>query len=201
MNNIYCINLKHRVDRLEALKANIKKFNIDCKLNVVEAIKKKDGRLGCGLSHLKIIKMAKQNNWDKVIVIEDDCEFNVNSNETFSKSMKDLPEDCDIFLGGVSKLRVKQKINNTDLFELKKFNGTHFIMYNKSVYDKVLEYKQGDIDRVLSVMIKTHAIKIYTCNPMIAIQVDGVSDILGKYMNHTRKFNSCINYMNNYVNK
>lgn len=201
MDNIYCINLKHRTDKLEALKANIKKFNIDCKLNVVEAIEKKDGRLGCGLSHLKIINMAKQNNWDKVIVIEDDCEFNENSNEIFNRSMKDLPGDCDIFLGGAHKIRIVQKINSTNLFELKKFKGTHFIMYNRSVYDKVLEYKQGDIDRFLSVIINKKNIKIYTCNPMIAVQADGVSDISHKYMNFTNKFNSCIKYMNTYVDK
>ena len=38
-------------------------------------------------------------------------------------------------------------------------------------------------------------------NPMIAVQADGISDILGRYSDYAHRFNSCIKYMNTYVDK
>ena len=39
------------------------------------AIKLKDPRIGCSMSHLKIIQTAKERDLDYVVVLEDDVEF------------------------------------------------------------------------------------------------------------------------------
>ena len=35
----------------------------------------KNGAIGCSMSHLKILEIAKENNWDHVLIVEDDILF------------------------------------------------------------------------------------------------------------------------------
>jgi GR25 family glycosyltransferase involved in LPS biosynthesis len=74
LDNIFYINLEQRTDR---------KKNVEQQLNNIgwtnytrfNAIKCKDGRVGCSMSHLKILKNAKEKNLDYVVIIEDDIVF------------------------------------------------------------------------------------------------------------------------------
>ena len=71
----YYINLNSRVDRklhverqldLVGIRNNVKRFN---------AIHNVNGRIGCSLSHLKCIQMAKEENMEFVLILEDDVSF------------------------------------------------------------------------------------------------------------------------------
>jgi len=71
----FYINLKSRTDRkmhvehqldLIGIRDNVKRFN---------AIHNVNGRIGCSLSHLKCIQMAKEQNMECVLIIEDDISF------------------------------------------------------------------------------------------------------------------------------
>lgn len=187
MYELYCINLIDRSDKLESLKKNIKENNFKCKLIVIEAIKHNKGEIGCGLSHQKIIKLAQEKKLEKIIVIEDDCLFNEKSFELFEKCLKDLPNDFDIFLGGISSGKPIKKITN-NLCKLKKFSASHFIIYNKTVFNKVLEYKKGNIDIFLSNKIDTDNLNVYCSYPFIATQSICYSDIKKKVKNYNSFF-------------
>jgi GR25 family glycosyltransferase involved in LPS biosynthesis len=71
----FYINLNSRVDRkvhverqldLLGIRDNVKRFN---------AIHNANGRIGCSLSHLKCIQMAKEQNMEFVLILEDDVSF------------------------------------------------------------------------------------------------------------------------------
>jgi GR25 family glycosyltransferase involved in LPS biosynthesis len=71
----FYINLNSRVDRklhverqldLLGIRDNVKRFN---------AIHNVNGRIGCSLSHLKCIQMAKEQNMECVLILEDDVLF------------------------------------------------------------------------------------------------------------------------------
>jgi GR25 family glycosyltransferase involved in LPS biosynthesis len=71
----FYINLNSRVDRklhverqldLVGIRDNVKRFN---------AIHNVNGRIGCSLSHLKCIQMAKEQNMEFVLILEDDVLF------------------------------------------------------------------------------------------------------------------------------
>ena len=69
LNNVFYINLDHREDR---------KKNIENELNELmwdyqrfNAIKLKDGRIGCSMSHLTLLKKAKQEKLDYIVIIVD----------------------------------------------------------------------------------------------------------------------------------
>ena len=187
MYELYCINLIDRSDKLESLKKNIKENNFKCKLIVIEAIKHNKGEIGCGLSHQKIIKLAQKKNLEKIIVLEDDCLFNDKSYELFEKCMKQLPKDFDIFLGGISGGEPEKKITN-NICKLKSFTATQFIIYSKSIYNKILEYKKGNIDVYISNLIKKNNLNVYCSYPFISTQLTCYSDIKKKIKNYDRYF-------------
>jgi GR25 family glycosyltransferase involved in LPS biosynthesis len=67
------INLEHRNDRLEHVLAEFDKLGI--KAERVNAVKMKNGAIGCTMSHIKCIELAKNRNWDQVFICEDDITF------------------------------------------------------------------------------------------------------------------------------
>jgi hypothetical protein len=73
LDNVYYINLKEYEDRKINTENELKRMN--WKYERFEGIKDKDGRLGCCISHLKVIEMAKEKNLDYVVVVEDDILF------------------------------------------------------------------------------------------------------------------------------
>ena len=71
----YClyINLESRKDRREYIEQELKSIGIHgIRFN---AIKLQNGRIGCSMSHLKCLQIAKKNNWPYVMICEDDLLF------------------------------------------------------------------------------------------------------------------------------
>ena len=73
MNNIHkviYINLEKRQDRRAEIEGELSKLGLSGERFV--AIEHKPGIVGCGLSHLAILKRARDNNWPNVMIFEDD---------------------------------------------------------------------------------------------------------------------------------
>ena len=71
--NTLFINLEHRNDRLEHALAEFDKLGI--KAERVIAVKMKNGAIGCTMSHIKCIELAKSRHWEQVFICEDDITF------------------------------------------------------------------------------------------------------------------------------
>jgi glycosyl transferase family 25 len=70
---ILYINLEYRKDRNEHILNEIHKIcTDDSKIHRIDAIKKDNGALGCGLSHIKALEYAVKNEWKTVLILEDD---------------------------------------------------------------------------------------------------------------------------------
>ncbi len=67
---VFYINLDHRTDRREQIEDELNKLGL--KYERFPAIKHHYGNVGCGLSHLAILKIAKERNLKNVLIIEDD---------------------------------------------------------------------------------------------------------------------------------
>lgn len=64
------INLLSRTDRKQHIESQLTSIGVNpTRFN---AIKLKNGRVGCSMSHLKCIENAKKNNWPYVMICEDD---------------------------------------------------------------------------------------------------------------------------------
>jgi glycosyl transferase family 25 len=71
-NTIY-INLEHRTDRREHTEQEFAKMGISA--NRLNATRMQNGAIGCSISHIKCLEMAKKENWPFVFIAEDDITF------------------------------------------------------------------------------------------------------------------------------
>ena len=80
IDKIYYINLNKRTDRREQIEKGLNEFGL--KYERFEAIETHGfGIHGCGLSHLAVFKLAKENNYENVLILEDDFTFLVSKVE------------------------------------------------------------------------------------------------------------------------
>jgi glycosyl transferase family 25 len=72
--NVMYINLEKRSDRKKSVIHELQKINIENPV-CFKAIELENGALGCSMSHLKCLEIAKKNNYEYVFICEDDIEF------------------------------------------------------------------------------------------------------------------------------
>jgi GR25 family glycosyltransferase involved in LPS biosynthesis len=73
LKNTLFINLEHRKDRLAHVNQELTKLEIEGER--VNAVKAKVGAIGCTLSHIRCLELAKQRNYEYVFICEDDITF------------------------------------------------------------------------------------------------------------------------------
>jgi len=77
VDRIIFINLKQRKDRLIRLTRQLKKLGVpNEKIVRLDAIKHEKGYIGCTQSHIAALEMARDNGWERVLILEDDFAFN-----------------------------------------------------------------------------------------------------------------------------
>jgi GR25 family glycosyltransferase involved in LPS biosynthesis len=68
------INLEHRKDRNESVLKELSKINIQ-NPERFNAIEMKNGAIGCSLSHIKCLEIAIKQNYEYIMICEDDIEI------------------------------------------------------------------------------------------------------------------------------
>lgn len=77
VDKVVYINLAERTDRKESIELQLKKIGVpQNKIIRFDAVRNDNGSLGCTLSHIGVMTMAEDNNWENVLVLEDDMIFN-----------------------------------------------------------------------------------------------------------------------------
>lgn len=173
------IHDSRRVDRMEILNNELSNFFSDTNTKIVEAIMR-NNHSGILESHQKCIKMAIDNSWDNVLIMEDDVRFLPGSRSCAEFSFKHLPKKWDILLGGC--YYIERKNNSQNWVETGPFSGAHFYVANRSSYDKILSLKYDNwaqYDKQLGLLLSC-----WVSWPMFAIQHNGHSDNLGTQMNY-----------------
>ena len=86
------INLDHRKDRLEHVEKEFEKVGIQAER--FNAIKTTSGAVGCTLSHIKCLEIAKERDYEQVFICEDDITFT--NPELFKTNIEKFCENEDI---------------------------------------------------------------------------------------------------------
>lgn len=73
IKHAFYINLESRADRRIHVEEQL--FNVGLPINRFNAIRLPNGAVGCSMSHLKCLQMAKSNGWPHVLICEDDIKF------------------------------------------------------------------------------------------------------------------------------
>jgi len=89
VDKVVYINLDRREDRRQIMKEFFEKGQIpEEKIYRFSAIKDPIGFIGCAKSHIGVLKLAKQNKWKSVLILEDDLEW-IDFANTYNK-LEDL---------------------------------------------------------------------------------------------------------------
>ena len=195
--NCLYINLEHRIDRKEHIE---KEFTEKLKISVPErfqAIYNEHGIIGCGLSHLECLKIAKQRNWEYVVIVEDDIFFL--DIEVFKKSFNSFLKsniNFDVLLFAGNNYTPFDVIND---YCVKVYNcqtATGYIV-KQTYYDTMIEHMQQGIECLMKEPHNHHYYandqwwkhlqkkdNWYLLTPLTVIQREGYSDNAGAIMNY-----------------
>ena len=203
MNNIsdikhaFYINLESRLDRkqhveeqLQILGINAARFN---------AIKLTNGALGCSMSHLKCLEIAKQNNWSHLLIIEDDIKFL--DPELFKSQLNKFfinHTNWDVVLIGGNNVPPYQKIDDTCVKVCSCQTTTGYLV-NGHYFDVLIENYRTGIKKLIEnpQMRVLYAIDKYWFNlqnihnwfliiPLTVTQREDYSDIEKRPTNYSR---------------
>lgn len=178
----FVINLDDRPDRLELFRKQSFPFPVE-RISGVEDSVAEDG---CTAAHLSILE--KQTEFP-FIVFEDDCML-IEPWSVVEEAIKQLPENWDaLWLGALVKQPLTKYSEN--LFKLTNAFALHAVIYNsKRMVDYILEYHGTPSGTNLDYFYRHMVLKNFNCYityPMVATQRSDVSNIGGKFTNHTKE--------------
>lgn len=175
---IFVINLPERTDRLLDIAEELNKWDIPYEL--VNAIKHEKGAEGLRLTVLSIFEKAVANNWESVLIFEDDCIFVEscgNPNDTMELAVKQLPRNWHILLLGAQVTGGFKGRLSPNLLRVEKAFATHAWALSLQVMKEILS--QGlyaPIDNCLVERIQPMG-ETYITFPLLCTQKPGYSDI------------------------
>lgn len=183
------INLEHRKDRLEHVKEELLKLGI--KGERFNAIKTKVGAIGCTLSHIKCLEIAKERDYEYVFICEDDITF-LNPDillNNLQRFFENKNINWDVLLIGGNNLPPYEKIDDFCIRVTNCQTTTGYVV-RKHYYDILIKNFR---DSVKNLMREPHNHKIYALDmywknlqrinswfmiiPLTVVQYDGYSDI------------------------
>jgi len=195
--NTLFINLESRKDRLEHVLGEFKKLDIHSER--VDAIKMASGAIGCTMSHIKCLELAKERNYENVFICEDDITFLkpelLIENITKFHNNKDINWDVLIISG--NNCPPYQKISDycSRIFDCQTTTG---YIVKRDMYDVMIDnFKTG-----LSLLLKNptkkreYAIDMYwkrlqlqyfwyIITPLTTIQYENYSDVEETNVNYS----------------
>jgi GR25 family glycosyltransferase involved in LPS biosynthesis len=191
------INLASRQDRnVHASQELIGKMKM-AKVQRFNAIALANGAIGCSLSHLKCIERAKEMNWDRVFVCEDDITFT--NPELFLMQIDSFFKkeyNWDVILVSGNNYPPFQEVDETCIRVTRCRTTTGYIV-NKHYYDTLIDNIKAGIQNFLREpkLPQLFAVDMYWFHlqevdnwyliiPLTVVQAPGYSDIEKRQTNY-----------------
>jgi len=200
MNNIlniehaFYINLASRTDRRIQAEEQLKSVGIHAQR--FNAIESEDGRIGCSMSHLQCLQTARENNWDHVLICEDDIEFL--DPELFKTQLNKFLQkhhSWDVILFAGDNFSPYKKIDNTCI-RVSRCQTTTGYLVKKHYYNKLINNIAEGVHKLQAgpydpfyFAIDRYWIQLqkadhwYLIIPLSVVQRKGYSDIEKKIVN------------------
>ncbi len=154
IQHIFYINLDSRQDRKEHVENELKKIGLYDRSQRFSAIRMDDGAIGCTMSHIKLLEMAKENNLDHILILEDDITF-TNPDLFISQFQKfNQKHNFDVLLFGGNCINNGFKpIDDTCVKVLYCQTTTGYLVKNH-YYDKLLLNFKSGLQKLLETGIR-----------------------------------------------
>jgi GR25 family glycosyltransferase involved in LPS biosynthesis len=200
------INLQKRIDRKISILKELSKIGVE-NPEQFKAIELANGAIGCSMSHLKCVELAKKNNYDYLFICEDDLEF-LNP-ELFLKQLNlfmNSPLNWDVVIVAGNNMTPYTPISEYCIKVCYCQTTTGYIVKNHYYDTLINNYKEGitkllkdqtnndyKIDKYWFNLQRIH--NWYLIIPLSIIQKEGYSDIERKntnYINYMLNYNKCV---------
>ena len=196
ITNAFYINLEHRNDRKEHVEREMNTMGIQ--VERFDAIKMDNGAIGCSMSHLKILQNAVNQNYNHVLIVEDDIQFlePETFKTNFNRFLQNHGNDWDVILFAGNNMPPYEAIDETCI-KVSTCQTTTGYLVNGHYIKKLLEnIKMGltylirkpdqhsmyAIDKYWFALQKTD--KWYLIIPPTVVQREDYSDIEKKIINY-----------------
>jgi GR25 family glycosyltransferase involved in LPS biosynthesis len=177
-----CIHLPHRTDRMASI-ARMQARYPWLQVHLVDAIHVPEaGWKGCLRSHQAIVQSAKEARLPYVLVLEDDCEFRLESEDLKRALLAaiEYTREAPVISGcgnlvrfdGVSVVGQRSSLR---FLKAPDVRTTHCILYASSSYDRVLAMQETD-----EIDVQLNACGLVFTYPYLAAQAASYSDIQQK---------------------
>jgi GR25 family glycosyltransferase involved in LPS biosynthesis len=164
IDHIIYINLEHRTDRREEIERELARMDLTDKAERFEATYiKEQGILGCTISHMEAIRLAKNRGYKNVLILEDDFEFLLEKDvvesrlETFFRSKLGRNYDVCMLCFGLMR-ESENPMEECDLVKrvIEAQNAAAYIVQEK-YYDVIIEL----YERIIPLLQETKAHWLY----------------------------------------
>jgi len=192
VDKVVYINLNERTDRNTHMVKMTKAFGD--KVIRFPAIRHSPGNIGCTKSHIAILKMAIESDWNNVLILEDDSDWN-EYYLGYSKLSKIVQSHYDVILLGGTAVSYYP-----DTFRLASAQTTSAYLVNRHYMPTLLEnFEEGLANLIKSQNGHVHAIDMYWKQlqsrdtwyivfPSLVYQIPGYSDIENTRVDYTAAF-------------
>jgi len=198
LENILFINLSHRLDRLQHVTQQFRLLGIT-HAERFNAIQTQSGAIGCSLSHIKCLEMAKKNKYKQIFICEDDITFT--NPQLFLENMYQFEnsEYCanwDVLIVGGNN--VPPYVQKTDyLIKISNCQTTTGYIVREHYYDVLIQNMKEGVNHLLRnpENKREYAVdmywkklqqrdKWYMIIPPTVVQYENYSDIEGRDVNY-----------------
>lgn len=191
---IFLINLDRRPERLIAACNELAAHGITDLLRYPaidgKEIKYKGrlnaGQIGCTLSHLGIIKYAKEQGMESIFIFEDDVTIADDFNAVMTSALAELPEHWDMIYAGGNNLKGTQPYSD-HLVRLTGTLTTHAYAVHSRFYDTIINTIEANFNEVIDVFyfLLHPTCQAFCTSPKIAFQKPGFSDLEGREVDYS----------------
>lgn len=197
IDKIFYINLEKRTDRRELIEGDLKKLDINAERFI--GIPFEPGIVGCGKSHLAVMKKAKEEGLGNVLILEDDFTF-LTSREDLDKALdyffEDVGDKYDVCMFCCQNLEEKPGSRYNYLKQIKKANNASAYLINGKYLDTIIDLYEHALpllettgehwnyanDQVWTKLQEKH--KWYVFEPRLGKQRSGYSDNAKRFMDY-----------------
>jgi GR25 family glycosyltransferase involved in LPS biosynthesis len=165
-NGVVYINLSHRKDRKDHIERELQKLEQKNVHRIDAFLEPFCGHLGCGKSHVKALELAIEQNWDSVLIVEDDLIFKVDSTELRDR-LNDLKNiSWDVVLLGLGHHILKDSEYDF-LKRIVRCTCAHGYIVRKHYYQTLLSNFQNAVEKMKNELVehlKENTIKLNQCS-------------------------------------
>jgi len=217
--NIIVNSLERAKERRERIITQLKQLNIDAMINDAvdgqelseeqknkflhlpggyrEGEKFKPGEIGCTMSHINAIKMARMREWEYVIVLEDDVILAEDFEKRIKFLFKILPNDWEhVYLSGIPRtpgyaIPFPAMLQLANVIPSPIIDCIPATIIRNSAYDKVIDYLEKfettTDDSIIYLIHGSKVLKSYTYFPFCTYVEDNFTYIWDEKINREHK--------------